>query len=534
MKPPARLLIASVLLLAALAPAAAGAADKSKAASKPPGSARATAAAPVAQESAGASRWYFAPFGGITSFNPKFGFYTKIDAGATVKNTFNAGGRLGWLAGNGLGFELAGGYSPAKIKNAATSESADLTFYHGSLNLIFEPSAGSWGGPFVSGGGGVQHLGLSSVSGGVTPLFSLGRIGTDTKSADLATADMAAGWAFTFGEKLGLRLEARNLLWVPKNRPDAAKLNTQVYGAALEFRFGGKPKDSDGDGVPDRKDKCPATPAGAKVDLTGCPMDTDHDGVFDGLDTCPGTPVGARVDAAGCPVDSDGDGVFDGLDKCEGTPRGATVDATGCPKDSDGDGVFDGLDKCEGTPRGATVDATGCPKDSDGDGVFDGLDKCAGTPAGAKVDVDGCPIEVTEKETELLDTGMIRLNNINFATGKADLLPEDLPTLDIVGQVMVKWPALQIEVGGHTDNRGSAALNQKLSEARAGAVLTYIIGKYPQLKAEQFAARGYGFSKPMVPNTNDLNRAKNRRVEFVVLNKDVLRKESEKRKLLQK
>ena len=474
MKPPARLLIASVLLLAALAPAAAGAADKSKAASKPPGSARATAAAPVAQESAGASRWYFAPFGGITSFNPKFGFYTKIDAGATVKNTFNAGGRLGWLAGNGLGFELAGGYSPAKIKNAATSESADLTFYHGSLNLIFEPSAGSWGGPFVSGGGGVQHLGLSSVSGGVTPLFSLGRIGTDTKSADLATADMAAGWAFTFGEKLGLRLEARNLLWVPKNRPDAAKLNTQVYGAALEFRFGGKPKDSDGDGVPDRKDKCPATPAGAKVDLTGCPMDTDHDGVFDGLDTCPGTPVGARVDAAGCPVDSDGDG------------------------------------------------------------VFDGLDKCAGTPAGAKVDVDGCPIEVTEKETELLDTGMIRLNNINFATGKADLLPEDLPTLDIVGQVMVKWPALQIEVGGHTDNRGSAALNQKLSEARAGAVLTYIIGKYPQLKAEQFAARGYGFSKPMVPNTNDLNRAKNRRVEFVVLNKDVLRKESEKRKLLQK
>ena len=58
--------------------------------------------------------------------------------------------------------------------------------------------------------------------------------------------------------------------------------------------------DRDGDGVPDRKDQCPGTPAGVEVDARGCPLDTDGDGVYDYLDKCPGTPMGAKVDADGC------------------------------------------------------------------------------------------------------------------------------------------------------------------------------------------------------------------------------------------
>jgi OOP family OmpA-OmpF porin len=58
--------------------------------------------------------------------------------------------------------------------------------------------------------------------------------------------------------------------------------------------------DSDGDGVPDNKDKCPNTPKGVKVDVFGCPLDTDRDGVPDYLDQCPNTPLGATVDARGC------------------------------------------------------------------------------------------------------------------------------------------------------------------------------------------------------------------------------------------
>ena len=60
--------------------------------------------------------------------------------------------------------------------------------------------------------------------------------------------------------------------------------------------------DSDGDGVPDDRDRCPGTPAGARVDANGCELDGDGDGVVDRLDRCPGTKPGAKVDANGCEI----------------------------------------------------------------------------------------------------------------------------------------------------------------------------------------------------------------------------------------
>src|SRR5262249_36883143 len=170
---------------------------------------------------------------------------------------------------------------------------------------------------------------------------------------------------------------------------------------------------------------------------------------------------------------------------------------------------------------------------SDGDGVYDGIDRCPNTPSGTQVGADGCPIEMLEKETELLDTGMIRLHDVNFETGKADLTPDSYDALDEVGRVLVKWPDLQIEVGGHTDSRGPEAMNQTLSEARASTVLSYLIQKFPTLKRSQYTARGYGESKPVAPNTTRLNMAKNRRVEFVVLNKDVLKRQVQRRRNVQ-
>jgi len=164
-------------------------------------------------------------------------------------------------------------------------------------------------------------------------------------------------------------------------------------GAGLTFMIGSQRLvDADHDGVYDRSDRCPDTPAGALVDKHGCPTDQDGDGVYDGLDRCPGTPIGATVDDVGCPIDSDSDGVYDGIDQCPNTPLGAVVDAAGCAPDSDGDGVPDGLDRCPDTPQGATVDALGCPSDSDNDGVPDGLDQCPRTPAGTIVNIYGCPV----------------------------------------------------------------------------------------------------------------------------------------------
>jgi hypothetical protein len=119
-------------------------------------------------------------------------------------------------------------------------------------------------------------------------------------------------------------------------------------------------KDSDNDGVVDKKDKCPNTPSIASVDANGCPFDSDGDSVADYMDKCPGTPKGVKTDSVGCPIDTDGDGVADYLDKCPDTPKEAKVDADGCPIDTDGDGVADYLDKCPDTPKEAKVDADGC------------------------------------------------------------------------------------------------------------------------------------------------------------------------------
>ena len=80
----------------------------------------------------------------------------------------------------------------------------------------------------------------------------------------------------------------------------------------LEITIGGS-KDSDGDGVPDKKDKCPNTPRDIFVDEHGCPIDTDNDGVIDHLDECPTEPGLSSTN--GCP-DTDRDGIPDKDDAC--------------------------------------------------------------------------------------------------------------------------------------------------------------------------------------------------------------------------
>jgi OmpA-OmpF porin, OOP family len=132
----------------------------------------------------------------------------------------------------------------------------------------------------------------------------------------------------------------------------------------------------------------------------------------------------------------------------------------------------------------------------------------------------------------LMDTGKIRLENIQFDTGKATLKPESFPSLDAVGTVLSQWPTLSIEIAGHTDNVGGAAVNRKLSQARAQSVLAYLTGKYPGITADRFTVKGYGKDKPIASNATEAGRAQNRRVEFTVLNKEVLKKEIERRRLL--
>jgi OmpA-OmpF porin, OOP family len=309
------------------------------------------------------------------------------------------------------------------------------------------------------------------------------------------------------------------------------------HSLGIAFNFGCS-KDSDKDGVPDKRDKCPNTPKGVKVNANGCPIDSDGDGVADYLDKCPGTQKGVTVDANGCILDSDGDGVADYLDKCPGTPKDVKVDANGCPFDSDGDGVADYLDKCPDTPKGTKVDAKGCSLDSDGDGVADYLDKCPNTPANVKVDAAGCPPDkdgdgipdyldkcpdvkgtaankgCPEVKKEVQEVFQKALQGIQFETGKDVIRPGSFPILNNVVSIMKENKEYNLIINGHTDNVGKPDANMTLSQKRAEAVKAYLVKN--GVEQNRLNSFGYGDTKPVADNKTPEGRAKNRRVEFVV------------------
>ncbi|MBW3545210.1 MAG: OmpA family protein, partial [Bacteroidetes bacterium] len=115
-----------------------------------------------------------------------------------------------------------------------------------------------------------------------------------------------------------------------------------------------------------------------------------------------------------------------------------------------------------------------------------------------------------------LEVGLsVRLNNIFFDFDKTTLRPESYPELDKVVVLMEQNPGLFIEIGGHTDDKGSDEYNEKLSQGRAEAVMQYITSQF--IEPVRVTARGYGESKPEVANDTDENRQINRRVEFTIL-----------------
>ena len=269
----------------------------------------------------------------------------------------------------------------------------------------------------------------------------------------------------------------------------------------------GRDKDSDGDGVNDSKDMCPATPMGVIVDEFGCPVDSDKDGVADYLDKCPNTPAGVKVDSQGCPLDSDNDGVADYLDKCSNTPAGVSVDNNGCPIDSDNDGVADYLDKCPNTPADVIVDSNGCPLDSDGDGVPDYLDKCPNTPKGREVDADGCTVKKIV-QAEVMSSDAL------FDFNKSTLKPKAYDKLNSIVETLNNNMDYTVRIEGYTDAIGSDAYNMKLSERRAQAVADYLISK--GINNNRLEIVPFGESNPIASNKTVEGRAANRRVEIKI------------------
>jgi OmpA-OmpF porin, OOP family len=185
-------------------------------------------------------------------------------------------------------------------------------------------------------------------------------------------------------------------------------------------------------------------------------------------------------------------------------------------QDSDGDGVADVDDRCPGTPKGVAVDASGCPLDSDGDGVADYLDRCPGTPVGVAVDKDGCPVPkaaaTPTKSAVVTSEGTWIFKGVQFETNSAELKTASYPVLDEIVAGMKEQPELRVEIQGHTDSRGSKALNDRLSQQRAESVMAYLVSK--GISRDRLTARGYGPDKPVASNDTVQGRAENRRVEL--------------------
>ncbi len=146
---------------------------------------------------------------------------------------------------------------------------------------------------------------------------------------DESRVNVGAGVRYNVSDSISLRGDLREFHGI-----DESTFDTMV-SLGISFAFNrtvgeAAPADSDNDGVPDTRDQCPNTTAGAVVDSTGCEPDADRDGVADVRDDCPNTPAGAEVDARGCELDSDKDGVANSRDLCPNTTPGAEVDSSGC------------------------------------------------------------------------------------------------------------------------------------------------------------------------------------------------------------
>jgi outer membrane protein OmpA-like peptidoglycan-associated protein len=127
----------------------------------------------------------------------------------------------------------------------------------------------------------------------------------------------------------------------------------------------------------------------------------------------------------------------------------------------------------------------------------------------------------TDAENQLLSTGLLMMDAVYFESAKAEISINSKPYLNIIAKMLTKYPNLQIEVAGHTDNIGSESYNQELSRGRAQSVASYMRTVSPTL-GENLTSRGFGFSQPKAENATAEGRKLNRRTELQVLNKAAL------------
>ncbi len=208
-------------------------------------------------------------------------------------------------------------------------------------------------------------------------------------------------------------------------------------------------------------------------------------------------------------IDSDGDGLTDREEAMLGTDP--------FNPDTDGDGLTDGEEV-------KIYHTDPLNPDTDGDGLTDGAEVHVYHTDPLNPDTDGGGVsdghEVIEDGTNPLDPKddlMKYTLLLEFDYDKALIRSGDLDKLEIINKVLKRDPAATAKIEGHADKRkrSTKEYNQTLSERRAKAVVDYLINVCG-VKAGRLSQKGWGFDKPVVPNTTEPNMQKNRRVEVYI------------------
>ena len=156
--------------------------------------------------------------------------------------------------------------------------------------------------------------------------------------------------------------------------------------------------------------------------------------------------------------------------------------------------------------------------DTDGDGILDLDDACPNEPG--PPENDGCPVE----QQVVIESGSLQIvDKIYFDFDSAKLLDRSHPVLDGIAEVLIEHPeVVNVRIEGHTDSRGSAEYNMKLSQRRAESVMRYLVQRGGVSK-ERMVAEGFGETQPLLPDAQtDEEHAQNRRVEFYLTEEEAV------------
>jgi outer membrane protein OmpA-like peptidoglycan-associated protein len=232
----------------------------------------------------------------------------------------------------------------------------------------------------------------------------------------------------------------------------------------------------------------------------------------------PPPPVSPSVAPPAPPPDADEDGVPDDADQCP-TVRG-TREYRGCPPpDRDHDGLSDADDRCP--DKAGVKENQGCPDfDSDGDGYVDRLDKCPFDPEtwNGVDDEDGCPDQPAALAA-LVGDRIVLFEPVRFERDGSVVDKRSYTLLAVVARIVnLHAEILKLRVEGHMDNKMPALEGLELSRARAAAVRRWLV-EVGHVDARRLTAEGFGADRPIADNRDFIGRAKNRRIELVVMQK---------------